>query len=89
MKQDWLEIYNIIDECIKYKVLKSADQHEVGNCFKILSCRKTNSTLQTQLTTPIWNNNFIRPDIVLQKENENELFYDIHHSQENPMAIPL
>ena len=51
--------------------MESTYQREIENCFKILGWRKTNSTLQSQVTIPIGSNHFIRPDIVLQKENEN------------------
>lgn len=51
--------------------MESTYQREIENCFKILGWRKTNNTLQSQVTIPIGSNNFIRPDIVLQKENEN------------------
>ena len=71
MKDNWLEIYDILSYCINNGVMESAYQREIENCFKILGWRKTNSTLQSQVTIPIGSNNFIRPDIVLQKENEN------------------
>lgn len=71
MIQNWLEIYDILSYCINNNVMESTYQREVENCFKILGWRKTNSTLQSQVTIPIGSNNFIRPDIVLQKENEN------------------
>lgn len=71
MKDNWLEIYDILSYCINNGVTESTYQREIENCFKILGWRKTNSTLQSQVTIPIGSNNFIRPDIVLQKENEN------------------
>ena len=69
MKDNWLEIYDILSYCINNGVMESTYQREIENCFKILGWRKTNSTLQSQVTIPIGSNNFIRPDIVLQKEN--------------------
>lgn len=71
MKENWLEIYDILSYCISNVVMESTYQREIENCFKILGWRKTNGTLQSQITIPIGSNNFIRPDIVLQKENEN------------------
>ena len=71
MKENWLEIYDILSYCISNGVMESTYQREIENCFKMLGWRKTNSTLQSQITIPIGSNNFIRPDIVLQKENEN------------------
>ena len=71
MKNNWLEIYDILSYCINNGVMESTYQREIENCFKILGWRKTNSTLQSQVTIPIGSNHFIRPDIVLQKENEN------------------
>lgn len=71
MKENWLEIYDILSYCINNGVMESTYQREIENCFKILGWRKTNSTLQSQVTIPIGSNNFIRPDIVLQKENDN------------------
>lgn len=71
MKENWLEIYDILTYCISNGVMESTYQREIENCFKILGWRKTNSTLQSQITIPIGSNNFIRPDIVLQKENRN------------------
>lgn len=70
MKENWLEIYDILSYCISNGVMESTYQREIENCFKILGWRKTNGTLQSQITIPIGSNNFIRPDIVLQKENE-------------------
>ena len=70
MKENWLEIFDILSSCINNKVTESTYQKEIENCFKILGWRKTNKTLQSQMTIPIGNNNYIRPDIILQKENE-------------------
>lgn len=70
MKENWLEIYDILNYCISNGVMESTYQREIENCFKILGWRKTNGTLQSQITIPIGSNNFIRPDIVLQKEND-------------------
>jgi len=70
MKGNWLEIYDILSYCISNEVMESIYQREIENCFKILGWRKTNNTLQSQITIPIGSNNFIRPDIVLQKEND-------------------
>lgn len=134
MKENWLEIYNILCDCIKNKILESAYQREVEYCFRRLGWKGLNNTLQHQFKIPIGSKNSIRPDIVLQKENENghyvpvvaieikrpdnikserqelqllsymrqlrinyglyigekiQLFYDIHDSQETPMAIPV
>lgn len=71
MKDNWLEIYDILSYCINNGVTESTYQREIENCFKILGWRKANNTLQSQVTIPIGRNNFIRPDLVLQKENEN------------------
>lgn len=71
MKDNWLEIYDILSYCINNGVMESTYQREIENCFKVLGWRKTNSTLRSQVTIPIGSNNFIRPDIVQQKENEN------------------
>ena len=71
MKDNWLEIYDILSYCINNGVTESTYQREIENCFKILGWRKANNTLQSQVTIPIGRNNFIRPDLLLQKENEN------------------
>lgn len=71
MTENWLEICDVLSYCITNGVMESTYQREIENCFKILGWRKTNNTLQSQVTIPIGSNNFIRPDIVLQKENEN------------------
>ena len=68
MGNTWLEIYDILNYCIMSSTPEAVYQREIENCFKILGWRKTNNTLQSQVSIPIGNNNAIRPDIILQYE---------------------
>lgn len=70
MENTWLEIYDILNYCIMSSTPEAVYQREIENCFKILGWRKTNNTLQSQVSIPIGNNNSIRPDIVLQYETK-------------------
>ena len=47
MKENWLEIYDILSYCINNGVTESTYQREIENCFKILGWRKTNNTYRT------------------------------------------
>lgn len=69
MNENWIEIVTTLQPYIKCDSKETKYQQEIENCFKFLGWRISNKTMQSQVTIPIGNNNSIRPDIVLYKND--------------------
>lgn len=70
MNDNWIEIVETLQPCINGNFTELKYQQEIENCLKYLGWRSSNRTMQSQVTINIGNNNFIRPDIVLYKNNQ-------------------
>ena len=70
MNDNWIEIVETLQPCIAGNFTELRYQQEIENCLKYLGWRSSNKTMQSQVTINIGNNNFIRPDIVLYKNNQ-------------------
>lgn len=69
MKDTWQEIVETLQPCIENNTIESEYQKEIEGCLKILGWKSSNKTMQSQIDIRIGNNNSIRPDIVLYKNN--------------------
>lgn len=66
---NWNEIVDILSSNITYDISEEIYQREIISCLRMLGWRSKEGTLKEQVTLPIGNNNSIRPDIVLYKDN--------------------
>ena len=66
---NWYEIVDILSSNITYDISEEIYQREIISCLRMLGWRSKEGTLKEQVTLPIGNNNSIRPDIVLYKDN--------------------
>ena len=69
MNENWIEIVTTLQPYIICNSTETKYQQEIENCLKFLGWRSSNKTMQSQVTIPIGNNNSIRPDIVLYKND--------------------
>ncbi|MBQ2303752.1 MAG: hypothetical protein II256_04970 [Bacteroidales bacterium] len=69
MNENWNEIIDTLQKRINSKSTEIEYQQEIENCLKILGWKSYNKTMQSQVTIHIGNNNSIRPDIVLYKND--------------------
>ncbi|MEE0917703.1 MAG: type I restriction endonuclease [Bacteroidales bacterium] len=69
MNENWSEIIDTLQKRINSKSTEIEYQQEIENCLKILGWKSYNKTMQSQVKIHIGNNNSIRPDIVLYKNN--------------------
>ena len=69
MKDNWYEIVETLQPCIANNTIESEYQKKIEGCLKILGWKSSNKTMQSQIDIRIGNNNSIRPDIVLYKNN--------------------
>lgn len=73
MKENWLEIVQMLRQHFNNNSTEDLYQKEVESCMQLLGWKRYNKSLQTQCVIPIGNNNTIRPDILLSKNNVNSL----------------
>lgn len=66
---NWNEIVDILSSNITLDISEGIYQREIVNCLRMLGWRSKEGTLKEQVTLHIGNNNSIRPDIVLYKDN--------------------
>lgn len=66
---NWDEIVDILSIYITNDTSEGNYQREIVNCLRMLGWRSKEGTLKEQVTLHIGNNNSIRPDIVLYKDN--------------------
>ena len=69
MNENWNEIIDTLQKRINSKSTEIEYQQEIENCLKILGWKSYNKTMQSQVTIHIGNNNSIKPDIVLYKND--------------------
>lgn len=67
---NWNEIVDILSSNITLDISEGIYQREIVNCLRMLGWRSKEGTLKEQVTLHIGNNNSIRPDIVLYKDNQ-------------------
>lgn len=72
MNDNWIEIVESLKPYFATNPIEGKYQHEIENCLKMLGWKKSNGTMEPQLTLQIGNSNSIRPDIVLQHNDGNE-----------------
>ena len=65
---NWNEIVDILSSNID--ISEVIYQREIVACLRMLGWRSKEGTLKEQVTLHIGNNNSIRPDIVLYKDNQ-------------------
>lgn len=70
MNDNWMEIVDTLQPYIMSNSTEIKYQQEIENCLKFLGWRSSNKTMQSQVTINIGNNNAIRPDIVLYKNEQ-------------------
>lgn len=69
MSDNWIEIVETLQPYIENNSTEAEYQREIETCLKYLGWRKSNGTLQSQVSLNIGNKNSIRPDIVLYKND--------------------
>lgn len=69
MNDNWIEIVNLLQPYITENSIEARYQQEVEYCLRLLGWKCSNKTMQSQVTINIGNNNSIRPDIVLYKND--------------------
>lgn len=67
MNENWIEIVESLQPYVKCNSTEPKYQQEIETCLKILGWRRSNKTMQSQVTINIGHKNSIRPDIVLYK----------------------
>ena len=67
MKDNWIEIVNLLQPYISENSTEAQYQQEIEYCLRLLGWKSFNGTMQSQVTINIGNNNSIRPDIILYK----------------------
>lgn len=69
MNDNWIEIVNLLQPYIFGDSTETRYQQEVEYCLRLLGWKSFNKTMRSQITINIGNNNSIRPDIVLYKND--------------------
>ena len=69
MNENWFEIIQMLKPHFYNNSTEDIYQKEVESCMQILGWKRYNNSLQTQCSIPIGNNNHIRLDILLSKNN--------------------
>ena len=69
MNDNWIEIVNLLQPYILGNSTEAQYQQEIEYCLRLLGWKSFNKTMQSQVTINIGNNNSIRPDIVLYKND--------------------
>ena len=73
MRDNWLEIVAQLQPYFDVCSNETEYQKEVENCMKILGWKSINKSMQSEYSMPIGNNNTIRIDIFLSKDDYNIL----------------
>ena len=77
MNENWLEIVSALRPYFDNNSTEDAYQREIESCLQILGWKRFNRTMMSQCTRPIGNNNSIRLDILLRKNEMNVLPIEI------------
>ena len=80
MNDNWIEIVNLLQPYIFGDSTETRYQQEVEYCLRLLGWKSFNKTMRSQITINIGNNNSIRPDIVLYKNDSPVLPIEIKRS---------
>ncbi len=70
MKENWKEIVYVLQTDFKVGMLESKFRDDIAYCLRILGWRASNGSVRREVSLPIGNNNSIRPDFVLYKDNK-------------------
>ena len=71
MKDNWKEIVETLTKDIRDNTTENKYQDDFISCLKMLGWKTVNGTIRREVNIPIGNNNTIRPDIVLCKNEKN------------------
>ena len=77
MNENWLEIVSALRPYFNSDSTEDVYQKEIESCLQILGWKRFNRTMMSQCTLPIGNNNSIRLDILLRKDEMNVLPIEI------------
>lgn len=69
MKDNWKEIIDILRVDFESNSLENRFKDHIISCLRILGWKTNNGTIEREKSLPIGNNNYIRPDILLCKDN--------------------
>ncbi len=70
MKDNWKEIVYVLQTDFKVGMLENKFRDDIATCLIILGWRASNGSVRREVSLPIGNNNSIRPDFVLYKDNK-------------------
>ena len=73
MNENWQEIVSILRPHFENNSTEDVYQREIESCLQILGWKRYNRSLLSQCTLPIGNNNSIRLDVLLRKNEMNVL----------------
>lgn len=73
MNENWLEIVSTLRSHFENDSTEDVYQREIETCLQMLGWKRYNRSMLSQHTLPIGNNNNIRLDILLRKEEVNVL----------------
>lgn len=77
MNENWQEIVSILRPHFENNSTEDVYQREIESCLQILGWKRYNRSLLSQCTLPIGNNNSIRLDVLLRKNEMNVLPIEI------------
>lgn len=77
MNENWQEIVSILRPHFENNSTEGVYQREIESCLQILGWKRYNRSLLSQCTLPIGNNNSIRLDVLLRKNEMNVLPIEI------------
>lgn len=77
MNENWQEIVSILRPHFENNSTEDVYQREIESCLQILGWKRYNRSLLSQCTLPIGNNNSIRLDVLLRKDEMNVLPIEI------------
>ncbi len=69
MKDNWIEFVNLLQPYISGNSTETKYQQEIEYCLRLLGWKSSNQSMRSQVIVNIGNNNSIRPDIVLYKND--------------------
>ena len=67
MIDNWIEIVETLQQCMRGNLKEAKYQQEIENCLKFLGWRTSNKTMQSQLILGFGSGSKLRPDITLYK----------------------
>ena len=70
MRENWKEIIYVLQTDFKVGMLENKFRDDIAYCLRILGWKPYNGSVRREVSLPIGNNNSIRPDFVLHKDNK-------------------